>query len=456
MKKIFRKIGTVALGTGLILGGWTQNGYAQRGNRPSRLATEAPPVSQPVNASEKENRVAALEKQAVEFFQKKDFEKARRVLLQIQELDPGVAPADMVLARWFLEVGLEGGVRTLLEKAVENAPSDPEAYIILARIAVNESRIAEATLLLGRAQSLLEAYKASAERKELLHQQFLNTLASFSEAKKDWKSVLGILQVQEKKNPEDLAQKLRIGLVYLNLEDTDNALAKFQEVYERNPQILPPETAVAEFYIQKGEREKALQWCAASLKKYPENEKALVKCADILFVNERLKETRNVVNKVMQMNPQSTDGLRLQGDLLLFEGKAAEALGKYSKAIDVDASNQRAGIGYIRTLILVGGETNVKEALGVASQFVASFPQNLEYQIHYAWALIANGQKEKGLTILQNILPAWTPQQDDACIVAKCLEGQNDPLAQNLLKAALESKGLFVFQSYARQWSEKQ
>ncbi|MDO4582597.1 MAG: tetratricopeptide repeat protein [Planctomycetia bacterium] len=456
MKKIFQKIGTVVLGTGLVCGNMTAELQAQRTPRPSRLATETASPSHPVTASETESRVEKLEKQAIELFQKEEFEKALLVLKQIQELDSTVAPADMILARWFAEVGLEGGLRKQLESAVKDSPTDPEAYIVLAKIAVDESRIAEATLLLGRAQSLLEAYKASPERKKALQQQFLSTLAVFSEEKGDWKAVLGILQVQEKKAPEDLTLKIRMALVYMNLQDPTNALAKLQEAYEQNSQMMPPEAIIAEFYFQEGENEKSLQWMETSLKKYPENFKNQVKGAEILFANGKIKEAQSAVTKVLQLDPQSSEGITLQGNLLLFEGKASEALEKYSQAIDFDSSNPQAGIGYIRALLLQGGEKNSKEALGIASQLVAGFPQSIEFQIHYAWALIANGQKDTGLKLLQQLLPVWNPQQDEACVVAICLADQEDnSLAKNLLKAALEQENTFTLQFYAKQWQEK-
>ena len=86
-------------------------------------------------------------------------------------------PAQTILASWLSEVGQSGLVRGMLEQATVDLPDDPEAYVMLAELAVRDRQIAETNLLLTKAQDILAGGKLSAKRTAALKRRVLGGLA---------------------------------------------------------------------------------------------------------------------------------------------------------------------------------------------------------------------------------------------------------------------------------------
>ena len=76
--------------------------------------------------------------------------------------------------------------RYQLEEAIKTTPSDPEPYVILGNIALQERRIAEATMDFDKAKQLLATY-TNDERKAAMEQQTMSGIAQVAESREDWK-----------------------------------------------------------------------------------------------------------------------------------------------------------------------------------------------------------------------------------------------------------------------------
>ena len=99
--------------------------------------------------------------------------------------------------------------RLQLEEAINTNPSDPEPYIILGNIALQERRVAEATMDFEKAKQLLATY-TNAKRKGAMEQQILSGIAQVAEAREDWKEAESRLRDLLKLAPEDLVAHQRL------------------------------------------------------------------------------------------------------------------------------------------------------------------------------------------------------------------------------------------------------
>ena len=72
--------------------------------------------------------------------------------------------------------------------AIHATPSDPEPYVILGNIALQERRVAEATMDFEKAKQLLAPIVHECERKAAMEQQMMSGIAQVAEAVEDWKT----------------------------------------------------------------------------------------------------------------------------------------------------------------------------------------------------------------------------------------------------------------------------
>ena len=77
-------------------------------------------------------------------------------------------------------------MRGALEQAVIESPADPEAYVLMGDLALNERRFTEAQLLYQKASELMAEFNKSVKRKEVLQPRILRGLAETGHEPRDW------------------------------------------------------------------------------------------------------------------------------------------------------------------------------------------------------------------------------------------------------------------------------
>ncbi len=131
----------------------------------------------------------------------KAIEALKKVTRQYPEL-----PSAYVMVFQFLaqpQLNKQALARGVLELAVKETPHDPETFIILGSIAMQERRVTEASLDFGKAKELLTTYTNPKHKKEL-DQAVLSGTAAVAESREEWTDAESRLQELLKLAPEDL------------------------------------------------------------------------------------------------------------------------------------------------------------------------------------------------------------------------------------------------------------
>lgn len=157
---------------------------------------------------------------AIAAFQQGKLADAEKELKGARDLDKGLAPADVYLARLCFAVNNEQFVRTgrqFLDRAVANNPDAPEAYAMLGNLALLEGRLADAHLLFANAAILTTPYE---EGKTWSPEQLLtfkkNCFAgkvSVYEQRADWKNALSEVKAWLALDPSDAVATFRKGRI---------------------------------------------------------------------------------------------------------------------------------------------------------------------------------------------------------------------------------------------------
>jgi tetratricopeptide (TPR) repeat protein len=232
------------------------------------VAGTSPAVAQPMPPGTPSARPSAVPKPkqypaelqpVVDALRKHDYARAFKKLdgLGMGKLQP--LPSAHVLMYQILsdpQINQPIAARAQLEEAVRSTPDDLEPNIILGNIALQEGRIAEATMDFEKARQLLAVYR-DAERKGAMDKQVMSGIAQVAEAREDWKEAETRFGELLKLAPKDLLAHQGLAHALFRQGKTTEAydiLKKAKEIDRENAkkdgtrEVLPtPEANIARF-----------------------------------------------------------------------------------------------------------------------------------------------------------------------------------------------------------------
>ncbi len=122
--------------------------------------------------------------EAFNLFKDRDADGALKALKKACQKHPEISPAHVILARFFARANAAVGVRNALEAGVKELPNDPEAYLALADMDMQDRHITEARLLYEKANSLLPKVDVAARKKNLEIQTLAGLAADFRSSRR--------------------------------------------------------------------------------------------------------------------------------------------------------------------------------------------------------------------------------------------------------------------------------
>jgi tetratricopeptide (TPR) repeat protein len=167
-----------------------------------------------------------------------------------------------------------------LNAAIRDWPSDPEPYLILGNLALQDRRVFEAASDFDKAKQLLAAY-TSQNRKAALERQLLSGLAEVAEIRQSWKEAEACLRDLRKLAPDDLPAQKRLARDLFwqgNAKEAYKVLKEAKQfdrenaVKNKTPEVfLAPEAVMAQYYDEfEGPRfPNAEKWFHAALNNAP-------------------------------------------------------------------------------------------------------------------------------------------------------------------------------------------
>jgi tetratricopeptide (TPR) repeat protein len=320
---------------------------------------------------------------AISFFNKGDIDSAEKSMAEAAKKNHDLPPAEMLMMQLCYQAQQGQLVLMYLEKAVQKNPNDPEAYLQLGEIALNQRRVAEADLDFTKAASLMKNFSASAERKAKLTPRTLSDLAAISEIREDWATMQQRLDDCLKSDPKNVAVMQRIAKALFQQRKANEALEKLRQAKQADDQVLTPEAQLAIFYMGFNDPNNAKIWIKKALDAQPKDLRTRLEAVKLYIqtgVKADLDEAKTQAAKAMELDGKSLDAMMLRGVVALFQEDYAGAASNFEAAVMQSPSNFAATNNLALALVESKDDSKKKRALEYATENVKKSQSNSQQQ----------------------------------------------------------------------------
>jgi tetratricopeptide (TPR) repeat protein len=388
-------------------------------------------------------------------FSEGDFEGAANLLREAGKKNPDLPPAQVILARMFLQSNLQAEgraeARRRLERAVVEDRNDPSAYMMLGDLALREGRITEAELAFEKVRSLLPKFEKSAKQKSDIEMSLCSDMASVNEAREEWAEARNQLEALLKLDPDNSMVMQRLAHCLVRQKNVTEALKILQKAAKVDAEMLTPEAILARLCEQAGDRESARKYMAMALLVAPKNIKTRVVAARWAFDTGQLEEALSQTNVALKLDEKSLDAKILRGMIAAFQ-KDYRTAERYSEEAHLQArDNFVASNNLALALVEQRDEAKKRRALQYAEENVKKFSRSAEALSTYGWVLYKVGRLDEAENLLRAAIQGAAFNADTAYYLARVdLDRNREIEARALLKTAIEEPGLFAMRQEAK------
>lgn len=400
---------------------------------------------------------------AIELFRKRDFDGAVTLLEKAVKAHPDLPPAQVIMFQLFVQANQAGLARMALEKTIITDPKDPEAFVILGNVALQERRVTDADLLYGKAQELLKSFNSSPKRKEILEPQTISGLAAVAEAREQWALAQTDLERLLKLNPKDAFAMQRLARALFQQKDAVGSLTKLKEAKAADKDnVLTPEAALGRFYEQYGDHVNAQKWMTKALAAAPDELRTQLVISQWALETGQIDMAETHGAKALSLDPKSLEAKVLRGVVALFKKDYASAEKYFEDAHLQSPSSFPASNNLALALCEQTGSdkkpdvTKLKRALEYANANYQQNSKSADAASTLGWVLYKAGDLDRAELALRQAASTGNLSADTAYYMAQISydRGRKDD-AKILLDAVLKGTRPFSMRPEAAALLEK-
>jgi tetratricopeptide (TPR) repeat protein len=214
-----------------------------------------------------------------------------------------------------------------MQKAIDTDPNNSQLYLNLAVFQVNNKDFAAAET---------SAKKSIQIKSTEDNHQFLGTLYAqqqrWADAEQESKASITAA-------PNSMAARVRLANLYLaqqKPEIAEQVVAQAKKDLGKDAQTY---TVLADFYLGRGQVDKALAEFAAISKEHPKDLAISKRYAEVLLLTNHDADAQRITDEILKNNPKDLEGLIFRSSLQLKQGKPSDAVQGLQLAVKTDATN---------------------------------------------------------------------------------------------------------------------
>ena len=387
---------------------------------------------------------------AIDLYVDGDFEGAYAALKEVYDADPNSDPPGVLLALLHSHAERYVEMRRALEQSAEEYPSDPEAYLQLAGVDVQEGRYLETELLLERADSLIDDYgrdrENAEERRNYFREEALNVRAILAEKRGRYDAAIALVKKALTLNPENPQSYWNLGYLAMKTKDYDAAEQAYDDAAKRNPGLWAGWLQVVSGMEREDKIEEAKERLKGKEKEIASATKKERAQLARLYMRFDMFEAASEIIREFEKENAAKDAERwiLSGWLALYANKYAAAEEFFRNAVVIEPNNFEASNGLALALLDQRSREKLNQARAIATRNYRENPDSTEAATTYAWTLFLTGNTKESDAIFQPMLNSGEIAPTAAYYLAEIANARDDlGLAESLLHLALSKKGMF-------------
>jgi Tfp pilus assembly protein PilF len=225
--------------------------------------------------------------------------------------NPGLAPARVLLAKLFLLHDQIGPGRAELERAVVEGPRHPETHILFGHLALEDGRLADASLQFEKAAATAADLPDTARRGWQARAH--SGSAEVAERRADWVTAAAELEVLLASDPANPHARARLGKAVFRLGRTEEAYDNLRRATEADPSYEPPAVTMAHLFSEADNPAKVTEWFEYAVTHAPKDARVRTAYAAWLLDRDRPDDARRHADEAARLDPKAPEVRLLQG-----------------------------------------------------------------------------------------------------------------------------------------------
>lgn len=332
-------------------------------------------------------------KKANDRFNEKNFSACLKILKDLYGKSPEVAPPYIYFAQWLAKDKTESErFFNSLEMAAFEYPDDPEAYVLLGEISLQQKQYAAADLLLKKGSVLIEKYKES-YRKRTLQNLLLQSQIRLAEFRMDTKEMSARIDDLLKLNPNSAEIHRQKGTLLFQM----NKDAEAQKLFEKADELekdsvkkgIPAVGAMAQLYLVRGDFKKAADYIDKAIANHSKSKEVLALAVVHRIRNNKIEEAAQFAQRLLEVDPSSPETKKLAAQLALFSEDFSKAEKLFQDLVLLSPVDSGAVNGLALALCEQKDRNKIDRALEYAKENArrSGNENNPEYLGTLAWVL---------------------------------------------------------------------
>ncbi|MDR1483327.1 MAG: tetratricopeptide repeat protein [Planctomycetaceae bacterium] len=415
-----------------------------------------PSVAQTIGTQQNSNAInsavspainAEIQK-AADAFNKSNINNAKEILTNLYEQHPELPPPGIYLTKFFVLTKNGNVIKPVLDMTTNETPNDPEAYIGLGEIALQQRELTAAELLLEEGESKLSGYSANPERKKILTSSLLRIQSLLAEVRGRWESYGQLADKRIKHDGESAALLRQKGIaLFRQHKETEaaNLFAKAdnlktKDTKQDNNDDMPAEIILSSLYAERGENEKAKKFLADAQAKHPNSKEVILQSIQSGLNEDKPEEAKIMADKLAKDFPDFTAGTKIRASIALYLNDYLTAEKLFQDLIVAAPSDGQAVNGLALALCEQNDQKKLQRAIAYAQDNVNKNQQNAEYWSTLGWILFKANQIKTARQALQRSVVSGQVSVAAAYYLAHLeIQAGNKDEAKRLLEAALKN-----------------
>lgn len=402
--------------------------YGKAQTSPKKNRVQPPADSLEITREIEENSAEYFFTEAMQYFLSENYNKALKTLEESRKLAPGNSAILYQMARTCLKMEDYNNARRYVQQALAISKDNPYYLSLLAEIYEKQERYDEAEKVFARLVAL---------KPDDIGRRY--DLANAMLYQNKFKEAVRVYDEIEKKIGLEPALIQRKQKLYLAMNQPEGALKEGKKLIEAMPDDPEAYIAQIELLMDMRRQDEARKLIAETENMFPDEPRILLLSAELakntgkkeaqlkalekafeypqLEIEQRLQTLSelydqaiatndgqiktallNLSEKTVRMYPDHPQMQGLYADILLENGKAAEAKAYYEKAVRLNGDNYQAWVGLVRSDLML---QNYRDLAQHTEQALEYYPNNATFWFYNGTAHLVNRNYDEAVIALE-------------------------------------------------------